>query len=67
MRRLSFFSASRAVVRTVDLWCIYGLMVDFSLALRKIRCWLKKHRSDAPLDSPGPLAYFVGVIRLENP
>jgi hypothetical protein len=29
--------------------------------------YLKKHKDDVPLDSRGPLAYFVCVIKLENP
>jgi hypothetical protein len=29
--------------------------------------YLKKHKDDVPLDSRGPLAYFVCVVKLENP
>jgi len=66
-RRLSFFSESKADAPAVEIGCLYHLRLDFSFVLRKVGCWLKKHRGDAPLDSPGRLAYFVGVIRLENP
>jgi hypothetical protein len=41
-------------------------MFHSAVVLLESRYWLRKHRNDMPLDTPGAMAYFVCVIKLEN-
>jgi hypothetical protein len=61
MRRPSFF-VLMTTGRTIKMGCHPCLGVQFPPIFQAGGCWLRKHRGDMPLDSPGPVAYFVPVI-----
>jgi hypothetical protein len=67
LRRLSFFfRLGGPQCRDLN-WACSSRDVPFARFLQENGYCLEKHRLDVPLDSQVPLAYFVGVIRLENP
>ena len=59
LRRLSFFVVLKTAGPFVEIGRLLRLTVHFPLVLRESGYWLRKHRSDMPVDSQGSFAYFV--------
>ena len=67
LRRLSFFFDFIVVHPATQIGQLDRLTFQFPLVLHESRYWLRKHRSDMPVDSGGLFAYLECGIGLENP